>query len=91
MNSIQKIHFLLTAGASDSRTSSNSSLNRIGSHDIGKPDSMMHLDQKTANPILDSPVSTSSSQSNLSYDSTSQVRICIRLKIAQTRILVLIF
>ena len=77
---ISKILSHLTAGASDSRTSSNSSLNRIGSHEIVKPDSMMHLDQKTANPILDSPVSTSSSQSNLSYDSTSQVRVCIRLK-----------
>ena len=53
------------AGTSDSRTSSNSSLNRIGTHE-------MHLDQKVTNPILDSPVSSSSSQSNLSYDSTSQ-------------------
>jgi len=62
----------LQAGTSDSRTSSNSSLNRIVSHDIGKPDSLMHSDHKTVNPALDSPVSTSSSQSNLSYDSSSQ-------------------
>ena len=61
-------------GTADSRTSSNSSLNRLGSYETGKPDSIMNIEQKATNAILDSPVSTSSSQSNLSYDSSSQVR-----------------
>ena len=72
------IWYTLVTGTSDSRTSSNSSLNRLGNQpsEHGKVESTINHDQKSsmaANATLDSPISTSSSHSNLSYDYSTQV------------------
>ena len=65
--------YFLILGKSHSNTSSNSSLNRLESpsNDLVRSENSVYVDDKSqmrSNHLLDSPQSTSSSQSNLSHN-----------------------
>ena len=64
--------YFFIIGKSHSNTSSNSSLNRLESpsNDLVRSENSVYVDEKSqmrSNQLLDSPQSTSSSQSNMSH------------------------
>ena len=72
--------YFLILGKSHSNTSSNSSLNRLESpsNDLVRSENSVYVDDKSqmrSNHLLDSPQSTSSSQSNLSNNEYSFTQV----------------